>query len=139
MLRELRATALEPLVSWLPNLSSAPLRKMLEGVIDKLASANVNEVQRLLRQPDSPALAGVVALCGRLQLHHAVPGFTDIIAHPDKAIRLAVVQTLSQLGTPGALTLWTARSRIPIAEFGSPRSGVSVPEATRARSAGLKG
>jgi HEAT repeat protein len=105
VLRELRATALEPLVSWLPNLSSAPLRKMLEGVIDKLAGANVNEVQRLLRQPDSPALAGVIALCGRLQLHHAVPGFTDIIAHPDPAIRLAVVQTLSQLGTPGALTL----------------------------------
>jgi len=105
VLRELRATALEPLVSWLPNLSSAPLKKMLEGVIDKLASANVTEVQRLLRQPDSPALAGVIALCGRLQLHHAVPGFTEIIAHPDPAIRLAVVQTLSQLGTPGALTL----------------------------------
>ena len=105
VLRELRATALEPLVSWLPNLSSAPLKKMLEGVIDKLASANINEVQRLLRQPDSPALAGVIALCGRLQLHHAVPGFTEIIAHPDPAIRLAVVQTLSQLGTPGALTL----------------------------------
>ena len=105
VLRELRATALEPLVSWLPNLSSAPLKKMLEGVIDKLASANINEVQRLLREPDSPALAGVIALCGRLQLHHAVPGFTEIIGHPDPAIRLAVVQTLSQLGTPGALTL----------------------------------
>jgi hypothetical protein len=30
VIRELRATALEPLVSWLPNLSSAPLRKALE-------------------------------------------------------------------------------------------------------------
>jgi len=105
VLRELRASALEPLVSWLPNLSSAPLRKMLEDVIDKLASGNVAEVQRLLREPDSPALAGVIAMCGRLQLHHAVPGFTEIVSHPDPAIRLAAVQTLSQLGTPGALTL----------------------------------
>jgi HEAT repeat protein len=105
LLRELRSSALEPLVSWLPNLSSAPLRKMLEDVVDKLASSNIVEVQRLLRQPDSPALLGIVALCGRLQLHHAVPGFTDVIAHADPAVRLAAVQTLGQLGTPGALTL----------------------------------
>ncbi len=105
LLRELRTSALEPLISWLPNLSSAPLRKMLEDVVDKLASSNIAEVQRLLRQPDSPALMGIVALCGRLQLHHAVPGFTDVIAHADPAVRLAAVQTLTQLGTPGALTL----------------------------------
>jgi HEAT repeat protein len=105
LLRELRTTALEPLISWLPNLSSAPLRKMLEDVVDKLAGSNIAEVQRLLRQPDSPALLGIVALCGRLQLHHAVPGFTEVIAHADPAVRLAAVQTLTQLGTPGALTL----------------------------------
>jgi hypothetical protein len=105
LLRELRTTALEPLVSWLPNLSSVPLRKMLEDVVDKLASSNIAEVQRLLRQADSPALPGIVALCGRLQLHHAVPGFTDVISHADPAVRLAAVQTLTQLGTPGAMTL----------------------------------
>ena len=105
VLRELRGSALEPLVGWLPNLSSAPLRKMLEEVVDKLAGANVAEVQRLLRLPESPALAGIIALCGRLQLHHAVPAFTDVIGHGDPAIRLATVQTLGQLGTPGAMTL----------------------------------
>jgi hypothetical protein len=105
MLRELRASALEPLVSWMPNLSSAPLRKMLEGVVDKLASGNLAEVQRLLRAQDSPALLGIVEICGRLQLHHAVPGFTELIAHADPSLRLAAVQTLTTLGTPGALTL----------------------------------
>jgi HEAT repeat protein len=105
VVRELRATALEPLVGWLPNLSSEPLRRMLEEVIDKLASANIAEVQRLLRVTDSPALPGIVAICGRLQLHHAVSGFTEVIGHSDPAIRLAAVQTLAQLGTPGAMTL----------------------------------
>ena len=105
LLRELRSTALEPLVSWLPNLSSAPLRKMLEDVVDKLAGSNIAEVQRLLREPDSPALMGIVSICGRLQLHHAVPSFTDVIGHADPAVRLAAVQTLGQLGTPGAMTL----------------------------------
>jgi len=105
VLRELRASALEQLVSWLPNLSSDPLRTMLEGVVDKLASSNTAEVQRLLRLRESPALSGIVAMCGRLQLHHAVPAFTDVIGHPDSTVRLAAVQTLGQLGTPGALTL----------------------------------
>jgi hypothetical protein len=105
VLRELRASALEPLVSWIPNLSSEPLRKMLEEVVDKLAGSNIAEVQRLLRQPDSPALKGMVALCGRLQLHHAVPGLAEVVGHADPAVRLAVVQTLGQLGTPGSLTL----------------------------------
>jgi HEAT repeat protein len=105
VLRELRPSALEPLVSWLPNLSSEPLRKMLEEVVDKLATTSTAEVQRLLRTPDSPALAGIVAICGRLQLHQAVPAFTDVIAHTNPAVRLAAVQTLSMLGTPGALTL----------------------------------
>lgn len=105
VIRELRASALEPLVGWLPNLSSQPLRKMLEEVVDKLASTHTAEVQRLLRTPDSPALQGVIALCGRLQLHHAVSGFTEILGHKDPAVRLAAVQTLAQLGTPGAMTL----------------------------------
>ncbi len=105
VLHELRASALEQLISWLPNLSSESLRKMLESVVDKLASGNTAEVQRLLRMRESPALPGVVAMCGRLQLHQAVPAFTEVIGYPDSAVRLAAVQTLGQLGTPGAMTL----------------------------------
>ena len=105
VLRELRATALEPLVCWIPNLSSDPLRKMLEEVVDKIASTNTAEVQRLLRMPESQALPGVVAICGRLQLHQAVPAFTEVIGHPKASVRLAAVQTLAQLATPGAMTL----------------------------------
>jgi len=104
VLRELRATALEPLVGWMPNLSSEPLRKMLEEVVDRLAHTYPAEVQRILKVPDSPALLGLVSLCGRLGLNQAVPGLAEAVTHPDPAVRLAVVQTLGQLGTPGALT-----------------------------------
>jgi HEAT repeat protein len=105
VLRELRASALEPLVSWLPNLSSEPLRKMLEEEVDRLAHTYPTEVQRILKLPDSPALSGMVAMCGRLGLHQAVPGLAETMAHRDASIRLAVIQTLAQLGTPGALTV----------------------------------
>ena len=105
VLRELRATALEPLVGWLPNLTSEPLRKMLEDVVDRLAHAYPAEVQRILKLPDSPSLLGMVTLCGRLGLHQVVQGLAETINHPDAAIRLAVVQTLGLLGTPGAMTV----------------------------------
>jgi HEAT repeat protein len=105
VLRELTGTALEPLVSWLPNLSSQPLRKMLEEVVDRLAHAFPTEVQRILKLPESPALLGMVEMCGRLGLNQAVPGLAETMGHSDPAVRLATVQTLGLLGTPGALTV----------------------------------
>jgi HEAT repeat protein len=103
VLRELRATALEPILTWIPELSAAPLRKVLEEVADRLAEAHPAEVLRILRTPESDALAAVVALCGRLQLAQAVPGLGETIAHSDPLVRLASVQALAQLGTPAAL------------------------------------
>jgi HEAT repeat protein len=103
VLRELQGAALEPVLAWLPNLSSGPLREVLEGVVDRLSTAHGNEVLRILRNPESEALAGVVPLCGRLMLHQAVPGLGEVARHSDPALRLAAVQALAQLGTPAAL------------------------------------
>jgi HEAT repeat protein len=103
--RELRGTALEPLVSWIPNLSSEPLRKMVEEVVDRLANTYPLEVQRILKLPESPALLGMVAMCGRLGLHQAVPGLAETMGNSDAVVRLAATQALGQLGTPGALTV----------------------------------
>ena len=105
VLRELRGTALEPALSAIPALASSGLKTLLEGVADRLASSHSDEVLRILRSPESPALASVVALCGRLGLHHAVPGLGNTVTHRDPAVRLASVQALAQLGTPAALAL----------------------------------
>ncbi len=105
VLNELRASALEPVLAWLPNLSSAPLRAVLEGVADRLAEAHTAEVLRILRDPESQALEAVVGVCGRLGLHQTVPGLGETVNHRDAAVRLASVQTLAQLGTPAALAL----------------------------------
>ena len=105
VLRELRSSALEPVLSWIPSLSSPALRTVLEGVADRLAASNTDEVLRILRSKDSEALAPVVALCGRLGLHQVVPGLADTVTHRDPPVRLVSVQTLAQLGTPAALAL----------------------------------
>jgi hypothetical protein len=104
VIKELRASALEPLIGWLPSLSSAPLRKTLEEVIDRLAGNNTAELHRLLKT-DSPALEGIITLCGRLALHQAVPALAETLGHAKPGIRLATVQTLGLLGTPGAMSL----------------------------------
>jgi HEAT repeat protein len=105
LMRELRASALEPVLTWIPNLSSAPLRTLLEGVADRLAETYPSEVLRILKDPESPALAPVATLCGRLGLHQTVPGLSETVVHPLPAVRLASVQALAQLATPAAMAL----------------------------------
>ena len=105
VLRELRASALEPVLTWIPQLSSTALRTVLEGVADRLANTHPAEVLRILQDPSSEALTAVIALCGRLGLHQAVPGLTATARHEQPEIRLATIQALAQLGTPSALAL----------------------------------
>ena len=105
VLRELRASALEPVLSWIPQLASPALRAVLEGVADRVAVSNTDEVLRILHSRDSEALASVVTLCGRLGLHQVVPGLAETVTHRDPAVRLASVQALAQIGTPAALAL----------------------------------
>jgi HEAT repeat protein len=105
LMRELRASALEPVLTWIPNLSSAPLRTLLEGVADRLAETYPSEVLRILKDPESPALAPVVTLCGRLGLLQAVSGLGETVVHRLPAVRLSSVQALAQLATPAAMAL----------------------------------
>jgi hypothetical protein len=101
---ELRPTALETVLVWLPRLpASSAIHKLLASAADRLAETSPQEVLRLLRLPDSEALPAVIGLCGRLKLQPAVPGLADTLGHPDAHVRLAGVQALDAIGTPGAL------------------------------------
>ncbi len=103
VLRELRPAALETILIWIPQLSSAHVRGMLESAADRLAMSNGGEVLRMLRTPDSAALPAIIAVCGRLQLQPSVPGLGELLAHADSALRLGVVDALAAVGTPGAM------------------------------------
>ncbi len=103
LLKELRPAALEPIVAALPMVATPAVRQLLEQAADRLATAHQPEVLRLLRLPESEALAGVVAICGRLKLQGAVAGLGDTLGHADASVRLAAVQALNEIGTAGAL------------------------------------
>ncbi|HTC23909.1 MAG TPA: HEAT repeat domain-containing protein [Gemmatimonadales bacterium] len=104
VLRELRPSALGSLIDALPRLTSSAVRGLLEATVDRLATAHPTETMRLLREPPGDSLPAVVALCGRLTLQQAVPGLGELVSHGDAAVRLATVQALEKIGTPGALT-----------------------------------
>jgi hypothetical protein len=104
VLRELQPGALGPLIDALPRVANAPVRGLLEATIDRLATAHPTEAMRLVREPVGDSLPAVVALCGRLGLQPAVPALGELVSHSDPAVRLATVQALEKIGTPGALT-----------------------------------
>ena len=108
VLAELRAAALGPILTMVPRLYSGTVRRMLEETVDRLASQNSAEVLRLLRDgidEDSAneALPALVGVCGRLKLQGAVTGLGDLLGHDSTDIRLAAVQALDAIGSPGAL------------------------------------
>ena len=103
VLRELRPTALGPIVGYLPSLQNAHMRDLLESAADRLAAGHPAEVLRLLRDPGQDALLEIVGMCGRLKLQGAVPGLGELVTHADPAMRLAAVQALADIGSVGAL------------------------------------
>ena len=103
VLRELRASALGPIVGYLPSLQNAHMRELLESAADRLAASHPAEVLRLLRDPGQDALREIVGMCGRLKLQGAVPGLGELVTHVDPAMRLAAVQALADIGSVGAL------------------------------------
>ena len=103
VLRELRPSALGPIVGYLPALQNAHMRELLEAAADRLASGYPAEVVRLLREPQQEALKEIVGMCGRLKLQGAVSGLGELVPHADPAVRLATVLALTEIATVGAL------------------------------------
>lgn len=103
LFRELRGTALEPVLAWLPKISKEQVRQMLERVVTRLAEGFPADVHKILATPESAALPGAVDLVGRLKMQSAVAGLGQSLQHADPAIRLASAQALGGIASPGAL------------------------------------
>jgi HEAT repeat protein len=104
VLGELHAEGLETMITFLPTLKRAGIRRILEASIDRLAAAHLPAVQALLENASSPALAGAAAVCGRLRPHSMVPALERLVSHSDSAVRREAVEALGSIASPGALT-----------------------------------
>lgn len=105
LLKELRVSALEPLLAHLPLVKNGRARGILEQAADRIARGHLEELVRLLRAKTSPALLGSVQLARRLQLQPTVAPLGELVGHSGPDVRLAAVEALGAIATPGALSL----------------------------------
>jgi len=105
LLRELRAPALGTVLSFLPLIPHPGIHAMLEGAVDRLAATHPREAMRLLEAGDPAVLRGLVPVLGRLKVQPAVVPLGGLLGRPEADVRLAAVEALAAIGTPGAVGL----------------------------------
>lgn len=104
VLGELHAAGLETMLTFLPTLKRPAIRRILESSVDRLGAVHTDVVMGILGRHQSDALPGAIALAARLDLQSAVPALDRLVDHPDPVVRLAAVEALAAIGSPGALT-----------------------------------
>ena len=100
---ELRGEALPTLFAWMPRLTSAAVREVLEIAVNRLATTHVERVVEALGSSDAVVVGGAVSLSGKLKLHQAVTALSGALVHQEKSIRQGTVQALAEIGTPQAM------------------------------------
>src|SRR2546430_12697498 len=71
----------------------------------RLAQPNPAEVLKALASEDSAAQLEMVKLAGRLKLPGAPDGMEPLLGSNDRTLKLAVVEALTAIASPGAMRL----------------------------------
>jgi len=102
---EMRPEALPTLMGWIPRLSNAWVRDLVNTSASRLAQENAPEVLKVLAGADPGAVLEMVRLAGRLKLAGAVDAMGPLLETGDRTVKLAIIEALLQVATPTALRL----------------------------------
>jgi len=102
---ELRAEALGTLMGWLPRLSNERVKFLVQTAAERLAVAHAAEVLKALASADPAVQLEMVRLAGRLKLPGAPEGMGPLLERGERHLKLAVVEALTTIGSPGATRL----------------------------------
>ena len=100
---ELRPDALPTLFNWLPRLTNARVRDIVEAAVQRLAMSNATTVVTALQAKDPNAVIAAVRVCGKLKLAPAVNSLAQTMTHPEPLVRTAVVTALAEIASPSAI------------------------------------
>ncbi|HVF40386.1 MAG TPA: HEAT repeat domain-containing protein, partial [Gemmatimonadaceae bacterium] len=100
---QLKAGALETLLSWLGRSRNSELRALLETAGSRLAAAHTSELVRLISSDDEVVAFEAIRRAGAMKATPAVAALAAVIAQGSPELRLAGVTALSDIGSPGAL------------------------------------
>jgi HEAT repeat protein len=105
LFQELKAEALITLIVWMPKVTDARMRELVQGAAERLAQANTPEVLQALASDDPAVQIETVRLAGRLKLPGAADGMERLLEVGDRGVKLAVVEALVAIASPSALRL----------------------------------
>lgn len=95
--------AVGPILASLRDLGETEFAEHLRKLVHRLAQRSPDEFSRVLESDDRGVLEQAVKLAGELQLALAVPTLSNHLSHEAAEIRLAVVEALGLIESPGAL------------------------------------
>jgi HEAT repeat protein len=100
---ELRPEALGTLMAWLPRLTNQRVKDLVTDAAIRLAQQHTGEVIAALNGTDPAVVMEMVRLVGRLKLQQAVDATVKLLAQGDLQLKMAVIEALVAIGSPGAL------------------------------------
>jgi HEAT repeat protein len=102
---ELGAEALGTLMGWLPKLTNERVKSLVQTSAERLAQAHSAEVLKALASTDPNVQLEMVRLAGRLKLAGAPDGMGPLLERGERELKLAVVEALTTISSPGATRL----------------------------------
>lgn len=107
--KRLHSRALPVLIRFAEMSDSSGVRERLGSAIDGLAERYPSEVSALLSSDEPAVVKGAARVAGRVGLTQTVSGLHEALGHPDRDVRLAVVEALVAIrGTSALQALTTA-------------------------------
>src|SRR2546427_3355140 len=105
LFQETGPDALGTLLSWIPRLTNERVQELGQRAGERLAQANTAEVLKALASADPATQLEMVRVAGRLKLPGAPDGMGKLLETGDRALKMAVVEALTAIGTPSAMRL----------------------------------
>jgi HEAT repeat protein len=104
LFEQLRPAALRTVLSWLPKMQNAEIRALIEESANRLASANMPVLVKLIQSQDTTVSREAVRRSGSMKTPLAVAPLAKLLTESDDVgLRQFAVQALTDIGSPGAL------------------------------------
>lgn len=102
---QLRGGVLGTVLGWLKQAQKPELRTALERVAARMASSNSAEMMKLIGSSDPSVAIEAMRRAGELKTAAAVAPLSKVLHQKNIMLRQAAAQTLSEIGSPGAMRL----------------------------------
>lgn len=100
---QLHFSALATIFGWLSRTQNSGLRPLLEGAANRIAESATGELVKLISSPEIDVAFEAIRRCGAMRAAAGVPAMARVLEQGERELRVAVISSLSDIGSPGAL------------------------------------